>query len=358
MGRLVAMLLSGGAGPGGVILKPETLRRMLELHKPLGPGLRSGLGLGFIVGEYRGVRYAGHSGSLPAGATDLELLPDHGLGWNIAFNGRGYNGTAAEARAILLRAVIERFLAPRAERLQARGRSTAADAAGLYLSTRRPHSGPARMFDLLGLATANAHPDGTLTIEREGSESRWLPHGVDRFVHSSTDMPLALSRDKEGKVSRLASPFLNNVAEFERAPLADRLGLPIVAFGVPILLVGGIVRLAGRLRRRRPEHQPPKQGFGRTLAALGVAAPWLMVAASIAWPLSFMAGFANAPGVNFALHLLSLLALAGAVALIFEAAADAVNVSVPLRRRLGKMLAAVCASALAYLLIAFDLTVF
>jgi hypothetical protein len=53
---------------------------MLELEKPLGPGLPSGMGLGFIVREHRGVRYVGH-GTMAAAATDIEFLPGKGIGW-------------------------------------------------------------------------------------------------------------------------------------------------------------------------------------------------------------------------------------------------------------------------------------
>ena len=52
MGRFLAMLMTGGRPR---VLSLDALGLMTQLQQPLGPGIPAGLGLGFIVGEYRGV---------------------------------------------------------------------------------------------------------------------------------------------------------------------------------------------------------------------------------------------------------------------------------------------------------------
>jgi CubicO group peptidase (beta-lactamase class C family)/D-alanyl-D-alanine dipeptidase len=78
LGRFMTVLFNGGRGPGGQVLKPETLREMWTL----GPGQQSWLnfGIGFILGSLDGHRMVGHDGQIYGFATSLEALPDDQLG--------------------------------------------------------------------------------------------------------------------------------------------------------------------------------------------------------------------------------------------------------------------------------------
>jgi hypothetical protein len=268
------------------------------------------------------------------------------------------NGAAVEARGRLLRSVIERFLSAEAIQVQARGPSGAEAAAGQYLSTRRPHVGPTSMFEVLGTVTVSAEKDGSLATSLEGSEHRWLPDGQDRFRHSITGIPLALTRDGNGRVVRLASSLLNNVAEFERAPLKVRLALPILATALIVLIGIGIIRLWPSLfrRRGRPNGRAPLAPW--TVPGLAAAAPWLLVGTLLAWPAALVLGLAGSAPISAALNLLSLLAVAGAAALIVQSIAIVRSPASSRRSRFVQALAAFSGLGAAYLIIAFGLTGF
>src|SRR5262249_60216095 len=61
LGRFLSVLLGGGTGPGGRLLKRETLEAM---WKPqfAAKGEKEGFGIGFRVEEFHGKRRGGHGG--------------------------------------------------------------------------------------------------------------------------------------------------------------------------------------------------------------------------------------------------------------------------------------------------------
>ncbi len=79
LARFLSVLFAGGKGPGGVIVKPETLE---EMYKPQfakgGDGQQ--FGLGFMVDKLEGKRRIGHGGAIYGFSTQLEALPDEKLG--------------------------------------------------------------------------------------------------------------------------------------------------------------------------------------------------------------------------------------------------------------------------------------
>ena len=250
MGRLLSMLLDGGVGAHGRLLSAASVKQMVQLQRPLGRGLDDGMGLGLLVGRYRGVRYAGHAGNMSTLATDLELLPDHGIGWYYVFSTQGPGEAARKVREELLAAVIDRFLSPAPPSIAAVGPSTAVAVAGDYVSTRRLHHGPLAFSGLMNITTVRANPDGTLDIESSGERSRWLPAGCDRFVEPVSGTALAATRDASGSVVRLASAALYPAAEFERAPGFLRIVPWIAAFSFATLAVAMPVRSGTWLLRR------------------------------------------------------------------------------------------------------------
>ncbi len=303
MGRLLKALQSGGAGENGRILSPPTIERMMTLDKPLGPGLRAGLGLGFMVGEHRGVRYAGHGGNMSTVATDLELLPDHGLGWYYVFNSQGPGEQARSVGRELVLATIERFVAPVGPAVRAAAQSSALDVEGSYLSTRRIFSGPLMFSGLFNTTVVSAKPDGSLMISTGGATTRWLPSGRDRFVEEKTGTPLAVTRGTDGKVQRIASALLYPVAEFERAPMLTAVAplLAAFAFGTLFLTLLG-KPVAWAIARRRRRRAGAVDGSGAS-SVPGTAdrvkrwariSYWLLMATIFAW-----IAFAIALAVDF-----------------------------------------------------------
>jgi hypothetical protein len=351
MARYLAMLQSGGG-----IISQASLARMLTLDRRLGPGLQAGFGLGFITGQYRGVPHSGHGGSFAGGATDLQLLPEHGLAWTIAFNGRGDNGAAVEARGVLLRAVIDRFAAAPAVSPRAHGPSTARETEGYYLSTLRAHFGPGRIMDAFALLRARAAPDGGLIIGGEGEETRWIPQGRDRFVEPGTGLALAVTRS-DGQVVRIVSPLLNHVAEFEPAPLAARWAVPLLAAAIPILVIGGMLRLRRRGGTKRGEGPAESPRLPPVLRAFAGAAPWLIIGTILAWLAAMFSGLGSGVALGV-LHLLTLAAIIAAVALAAEAVASWRDGARSLARSMERSAVALAALTTAWLFVGFGLAGF
>lgn len=365
MGRFVAMLMTGGRPR---VISPDTLARMAQLQKPLGPGIPTGLGLGFIVGEYQGVRYAGHGGSMTAAATDLKIFPEQGLGWYIGFNGRGVNGAAIPLRDELLRAFIDRFYAPAPASATTPklpgGLSTAEEVAGTYLPTRRLHSGVMQVFG--GLDALSVAADGdALLIELESGPTRWLPAGRDRFVEPRTGLLLAVARDGSGRVIRLGSPLLNAVSQYEPAPASVRY-LPMLLAAPVILLLQALAAPIGwAVRRFRKDgigtsHRSEPSGLPHITRRASAGAFWLILITTIGWAFYLVAQMVE-PGVfsgfRAVLLVLNLLAIATAFAAALIVADALVAWRDPSRgmwAAAGKAATACAAVAIVWLFFAFD----
>ena len=79
LGRFISVLLAGGRGPGGQVLKPETIEAMWTPQFAT-PGQQTGFGIGFHVTEFEGQRRVGHDGAVYGFATTLQVLPEAKLG--------------------------------------------------------------------------------------------------------------------------------------------------------------------------------------------------------------------------------------------------------------------------------------
>jgi CubicO group peptidase (beta-lactamase class C family)/D-alanyl-D-alanine dipeptidase len=106
LGRFLSMLIAGGEGGSGRVVKAETLESMWQ-PQFVAPETKSGFGLGFMVDELAGTRRVGHSGAVYGFATDVQALPDEKLGAGVIVTKDCANGTArriAEEALRLMRA--------------------------------------------------------------------------------------------------------------------------------------------------------------------------------------------------------------------------------------------------------------
>lgn len=79
LGRFMTALFAGGTGPGGTVLKPESLSAMWTPQYEE-RGATTGYGIGFRVGELEGHRSVGHGGAIYGFSTELLALPEQRLG--------------------------------------------------------------------------------------------------------------------------------------------------------------------------------------------------------------------------------------------------------------------------------------
>jgi CubicO group peptidase (beta-lactamase class C family)/D-alanyl-D-alanine dipeptidase len=78
LGRFMSVLFAGGKGPGGQVLKRETIDKMWSPQFAK-EGEKYGFGIGFMLGDLEGKRRVGHSGAMYGFATELAALPDEKL---------------------------------------------------------------------------------------------------------------------------------------------------------------------------------------------------------------------------------------------------------------------------------------
>ncbi len=83
------------------VLKPESLHQMWQ-PQFAGKEVRTGFGLGFMIGAFEGRRQLGHNGAMYGFATELSALPDDKLGVVVVASKDCANGIAARIAGIAL----------------------------------------------------------------------------------------------------------------------------------------------------------------------------------------------------------------------------------------------------------------
>ncbi|MGY6552441.1 MAG: serine hydrolase domain-containing protein [Erythrobacter sp.] len=370
MARFLGMLMAGGRGANGEVVTPATLAEATRLHAPLAPGLGSGFGLGFIIGDYRGVKHIRHAGNLRASATDLQYLPEYGIGWYLAFNGSGKAGAANTIREGFARALVDRWLVTPAPAVRASGGSTAQEVAGHYRITRRIFSGPLRLGEPFGLLRASAGENGTLVVDlakrADGTPRRWLPDGPDRFVEEETGIPLVAMRDASGKITRIASPLIMPVAVFERAPTWLALVPWLFGGAAVIMLCAALAGPAGWAMRRALGAPALARSAGRISLVRRSAriAVWLIALTLVSIAVHYIRVTLDGdvvfkqPGIMLALAVLGALCIPAALVIAVDAAAAWRDPARRLARRLAGVLVAAAAAIVVWIFIALELITF
>lgn len=105
LARFVRFLFARGRGPTGAVVKPETLRSMIE-PAAAKPGEPAGFGLGFAISRLDGERRIGHSGAVYGFATDVQALPDSRLGVVVITSADCANGIAGRIASTALRMML------------------------------------------------------------------------------------------------------------------------------------------------------------------------------------------------------------------------------------------------------------
>jgi len=105
LGRFLSCLFAGGRVTGGAVVKPETLRLMME-PQPGKVGESPTFGLGFALSQLDQERRIGHGGAVYGFATQLEALPDKKLGAIVITTRDCANGIARHVAETALRLML------------------------------------------------------------------------------------------------------------------------------------------------------------------------------------------------------------------------------------------------------------
>jgi CubicO group peptidase (beta-lactamase class C family) len=166
MARFMIVHLEKGRLGNAQILKPQTIQRMHEPSEKTLPGFAT-MAHGFFYDRQNGTLVIGHGGDTLLFHTEMDLLPEAGVGIFFTFNSRGRDDAVYGARQALFDGFMNRYFAAppshAAPPVPATAAKDAAEIAGLYQSSRRVEHGFLSLFYLLQQSRISANADGTIT---------------------------------------------------------------------------------------------------------------------------------------------------------------------------------------------------
>ncbi|MFV0623577.1 serine hydrolase domain-containing protein [Sphingomonas sp. ac-8] len=251
MANFMIAHLQNGRFEGRQILQPETARRMQTPAVQPAPGFDA-LAHGFFWGQRNGRLVIGHGGDTIVFHTDLNLLPQEGVGIYVSFNSRGENDGVYGVRERLFDLFMDRYFPAPPVRTRPAIASAAADAAalaGYYETSRRVESGFIGLFYLVQQEQVVANPDGTVGLaSAPGATFREVEPGLWRELGGTRQLQV---REIAGRRAILDSR--NPVAILQATPVSRNpvLNTVIAAFSVLVLLATVLAwPVAAWLRRR------------------------------------------------------------------------------------------------------------
>jgi len=218
LGRFLSVLFAGGRGPGGQVVRPETLREMWT-PQFAAPGQTTGFGIGFALSELEGRRRFAHGGAIYGFATELQGLPDDKLGVVVVATVDGANAVTsriADAALRLMLAAREGRPLPAIELPRALSPERARQLAGRYGAGERAvdlveQGGRLYLVPVRGgfRAALRALGDTLVTDDRLAYGTRVLPVGTDVAIGTDT-----LRRVKVAKPAPLRAAWRGLVGEY------------------------------------------------------------------------------------------------------------------------------------------------
>ncbi|MBV9009465.1 MAG: serine hydrolase [Verrucomicrobia bacterium] len=208
--------LQNGAFDSKRILQQATA---VEMHDTRARGIEPlhQMLLGFYQNDMNGHRVITHAGDTECFHTELNLLPENGVGLFMSVNSQGKQGAAAPIRSMLFKEFMDRYF----PRDLAQGSMDANTAkahakmmAGRYRLSRRPHTDFLAFLDLLSEVPVVANADGTITVAGlKGANDvpkKWKE--ISPFVWGNADGDDRIAaRVENGRVTRFgydAYPFM------------------------------------------------------------------------------------------------------------------------------------------------------
>ncbi|MFY0564527.1 serine hydrolase domain-containing protein [Archangium lansingense] len=221
--RFMLAHLQGGQHEGHRILCEETVRRMHRQHFTHEPRL-SGWAHGFMEFHLNGQRLIGHLGDAYFFHSLLVLVPEHGTGLFVSYNGPGEKDAAQRARMELLRAVLEHAHPAPPARATARTTDFAERAArfvGGYQTTWRAYGTAEASLGWRQEIRVRDGGDGTLRIQEPGhAPRRWVEVEARLFRPAEDPASPELVAFREDSAGHITHLFFENqpAAAYERVP--------------------------------------------------------------------------------------------------------------------------------------------
>jgi CubicO group peptidase (beta-lactamase class C family) len=169
MARFMLVHLQQGRFGDAQLLRPETVELMHSPSHEALPGF-STMAHGFFRGTNNGRLVIGHGGDTLWFHTELDLLPEEGVGLFYSFNSRGRDDAVYRARYALFEGFMDRYFPDAAAAPGGAAPAALASAltdaqaiAGHYESSRRVEHGLMSIFYVLQQSAIAANADGTIS---------------------------------------------------------------------------------------------------------------------------------------------------------------------------------------------------
>ena len=321
-----------------VLLKPETLALM---HKPAYvpvPG-SPGTALGFFRADTHGHPVFGHDGDGVGSHSDMELMPDDGVGFFSYTNSDGSGGLIGAARtfrASLWRHFVDRYYPARdspQEPTLASAKAHAQQVAGDYEMSRVPADNFMRALYLAARVPIQANEDGTIETASllnfyEGRPQRWRE--VQPYVWREVGGSARLVMKMEGGKVKSWLPL--ELSGFEILPVSalqsTALNVPAIAVASALLVVASLLLPVGMLVRRHFGRSPATEGRTARARRLGRLATVVGAVYVLSWG-ALIAVLALSSGLSIftpaldpwirLIQLLGVLTLAGSAIAVWNA---------------------------------------
>ena len=371
MANFMIAQLQGGRFGDAQILQPQTAELMHSPQHTSAPGL-NGFDLGFYQENRNGQRIIGHGGDTIVFHSDLHLLLDANVGLFMSFNSAGKDGAVNDVRSAIFRAFLDRYFPfqPKTEPTWKDAKADAARVAGSYESSRRNESA-LRFLYLLGQASVQAQPDGTITVsaltDDAGNPLHWREIAPLHYREVNGQTLLDFVTDPQGRILYFATSE-NPASIMQRTPARLRPSTfgPLLGSAFVILLATLLTWFGGwRIRRHYGATLvlSRAQRITRMWSRLGVVAciivvvGWFLFVAVISANELLLVRGGLTPWM-YLLYALGVLALCGVLAVVANAA---IAWLAPRRGRwvrAGEILLALAMLYLAWFIVAFGLVSF
>lgn len=277
----------------------------------------SGMGYAFEQRPMNGQQVVTKDGDQPGTHHNLALLPEHGIGIHVAYNGDGTNGAAFWGGKELVRAILDAYF-PTDDQSTPETASAPADVealAGSYRAARTSQGTFTKVTSLTGPVTVEALGSGTISTtglseNPDGGEQTWQQTSPGHFVLDGGAATLAVTESGALVTSQMPNNSFVPLPWYQ-APMLHLVllvicGLVLVAafVTVPVRAVLGQVRQRerGPLGGRVAQGLTWLNGLGLVLFAAGFALVSSDANLLTQIPLT------GSPALSFALNTMSVMA--------------------------------------------------